>query len=205
MMAFLNAIQDSGYATWLRETETIWGEDFNLCMHAFGMAMLVGLNVAIDLRILGAARRLPLAPMEKFFPLMYAGFWINAVSGLLLLVAYPVRAFVNPGFYVKIGGVWLGVLCLRRIKRVVFGNPANLDTRPIAMDGRVLAATSLLLWGVTITAGRNMAYSDVTGVQVGTSIAVFVAAVVMLLVGAVGTRLWGMLGWSADKPLRQDV
>ncbi len=204
-MAFLHWVQDSGLATWLRETETIWGEDFILVLHALGMAFLVGLNAAIDLRILGAARRLPLAPMEKFFPLMYAAFWVNAASGVMLLTAYPIRAFINPGFYVKMGGVALGILCLRRIKRQVFGNPANLDRRPVALDGKILAGASLLSWGVTITAGRMMAYSDITGVQRTSSIAVLVAAVLMLLAGVIGRRLWGLSGWSRDEPLRQDA
>lgn len=205
MMAFLQSIQDSGYATWLRETESIWGEDFSLVTHALGMSFLVGLNMAIDLRILGAARRLPLAPMEKFYPLMWTAFYINLVSGILLLIAYPIKAFIDPGFYIKMAAVALGMVVLVRIRRRVFGNPAYVDTRPVPMDGKILAATSMFLWAISVTAGRVMAYSDVTGAQRGTTIAVIITYVLILVLLAIGSSLMGALGWSWDKPARQDA
>ena len=33
---------------------------------------------------------------------MWAGFWINALSGILLLIAYPTKALTNPLFYAKL-------------------------------------------------------------------------------------------------------
>ncbi len=199
-MEFFTWLEHSGFSTWITESDLWWSYDLILALHAIGMGILVGLNAAVDLRILGFAPRLPLAPMEGFFPLMYAGFWVNAVSGVLLFIAYPVRAVTNPGFYIKMGGVVLAVLCTRRIRRQVFGNPASLDTRPVPMNGKVLAGTSLFIWVVTITAGRLMAYHDVVGTERQTSLAMVIATVVMLLAGFLAFRLWG---WS--KQLQQGV
>lgn len=206
MMEFLASIQDSGFSLWIKESESVWPYDiFCLSAHAVGMAFIVGISVAVALRILGFAPSLPLAPMERLFPLMYAGFWVNAISGAGLFVAYPVKAATNPGFYLKITGVVLAVVCIRRIRRQVFGNPVSLGTRPVPMNGKILAGALLLIWVVTITAGRLMAYHDVFGVERQTSLAVLIVTVLMLLAGYAATYLLdaGLLG--ASKPSQADL
>ena len=96
-MEFFAWLEHSGFSMWIKQSESIWPFDL-LCLssHAIGMAILVGLSSAVALRILGFAPRLPLAPMEELFPLMYTGFWINAVSGAVLFSVYPVKAVTNP-------------------------------------------------------------------------------------------------------------
>jgi hypothetical protein len=200
-MDFFAWLEHSGLAMWIKESDTLLGGyDLYLASHAVGMAILVGLSAAVALRILGFAPRLPLAPMEGFFPLMFAGFWINAVSGAVLFITYPVKAVTNPGFYIKMGGVVLAVVCLRRLRLQVFGNPVCLDTRPVPMNGKILAGTLLFTWVATITAGRLMAYHGVAGVEWGTSLAMLVVTGVMLLAGYAAVPL---LGWS--KPSQMDV
>lgn len=193
-MEFFAWLEDSTFSTWIKESSSVWPYDL-LCLssHAIGMAVLVGLSVAVALRILGFAPSLPLAPMERFFPLMYAGFLVNAVSGTGLFIAYPVRAVANPVFYIKMGGVVLALVCLRRIRREVFGNPASLGTRPVPMNGKILAGALLFIWMGTIATGRLMAYDGVAGVEGGTALAVLIVTVVMLLAGYAAVRL---LGWS---------
>ena len=77
-MQVLASLERSGFGTWVREAPTIWAYPTVLFLHTVGLAFLVGINVAIDLRILGVASSMPLAPMKKLFPWMWAGFWINA-------------------------------------------------------------------------------------------------------------------------------
>ena len=189
-MAFFNWLQDSGFAAWLRESNVLWSYDLFLASHAVGMAMVVGFSAAVALRILGFAPSLPLAPMEKYFPFMFAGFWLNLGSGVVLFIAYPVRAVTNPGFYIKMAGVLLAVLCIRRIRRQVFGNPACLGTKPVPLNGRILSGALLFIWWGTILAGRLMAYHDIPNVERETSFVVLTATAVMLFVGFVGFRFW---------------
>ena len=192
-MAFFAWLEHSSVAMWIKESDSLLGYDLYLTCHAVGMATLVGLSAAVALRILGFAPRLPLAPMEQFFPIMFAGFWINAVSGAVLFITYPVKAVTNPGFYIKMGGVVLAVVCLRRLRRQVFGNPLCLDTRPVPMNGKILAGTLLFIWVGTITAGRLMAYHGIAGVEWETLLAMLVVTSVMLLAGYAAVPL---LGWS---------
>ena len=55
-------------------------------------------------------------PLRALFPFMYAGFWINALSGLALLAANASGMLGNPMFYIKIGFVLAAVLLMRMIK-----------------------------------------------------------------------------------------
>lgn len=182
-MEFFVWLGNSSFATWIREGGYLWAYDVFLTSHAVGMAALVGFSAAVYLRILGFAPGLPLAPMEKFFPLMYAGFWVNAVSGVVLFVAYPVKAVTNPGFYIKMGGVALAVVCIRRVKRQVFGDPVCLGSGSVRINDKILAGASLLIWVGTITAGRLMAYHDIADVERQTSLAMLAATAVLLLGG----------------------
>jgi len=189
MMAFLTWLEHSGFAMTVKQSAVLY--EIPLVLHAIGMAILVGLSTAVYLRILGVASSVPLAPLERFFPVMYAGFWINVTSGVLLFSLYPIKAVTNPGFFVKMGGVVLAVVCLRRIKRQVFGNRAVLDIRPVPTPDKVLAGTALFVWVATITAGRLMAYHGIAGVEWAAAIAVAVVAVTLVLAGLAAARVLG--------------
>ena len=59
---FLNTLEQSGLSTWLRESESLFGFYFVLVFHTIGLALVVGPNAAIDLRLLGVAPDIPLPP-----------------------------------------------------------------------------------------------------------------------------------------------
>ena len=157
MLEFLEAIENSAYPTFVRESPTLWGYTLVLSLHAMGLAVVVGFSVVIALRLLGLAPSIPLAPLNRLFPIMYAGFWVNALSGLALLAANATGMLANPMFYVKIAFVAGGVLVMRLLRR-------NVLTERLARDGnvspetRTLAFASLACWGVALIAGRLTAY-----------------------------------------------
>jgi hypothetical protein len=80
------------------------------------MAFLVGLTAMIALRGLGFARGLPLAPMERFFPLIIVGFWVNAVTGVILTMLAARSFFANPDFYIKLVAIAFAWLPRHRLK-----------------------------------------------------------------------------------------
>src|SRR3989304_1828995 len=128
MWQLLESIENSGFAIWLREAPTVLAYATVLAAHALGMAILVGLSAMIALRILGFAPSLPLAPLEKFFPLMWVGFWVNALSGLVLLSLTPVAFLTNPTFYIKMLGITGAIVSMQFFRTSVFGHSATLDT-----------------------------------------------------------------------------
>ena len=150
-------IEATPFSTWLRESPSLWVFPFILILHTVGLAFFVGSNVAWDVRVLGFSAGIPLDVLRRYFLVMWAGFWVNAVSGVLLLVAYPTKALTNPLFYAKLGligfGVWLAVRIRREVRPMSDGRG---DAPPFA---RVLAATSLVCWIAVIFAGRLLAYT----------------------------------------------
>ena len=72
-------------------------------------------------------------------------------------VADATTKLANPVFYVKMGFIALAVINIFMLRKRVFRDPL-LDKRPVPMNGKVLALTSLTLWIGSITAGRLMAY-----------------------------------------------
>src|SRR5438067_12281028 len=148
--AFLQTIEDTGLSTWLRESESPFAFYFVLLFHTFGLALLVGANAVLDLRLLGVQREIPLAPLKRLFGIMWLGFAINAASGVLLLIAYPTKALTNPVFYMKLILIASAVLVMTKLNSRVFDD-VSLDEAAMMARGRTLAKCSLVLWIGAIT------------------------------------------------------
>ena len=153
-------IESSVFSTWARESISIFAFPSFLVAHALGMALVVGMGSAINLRMLGVAPQIPLTEMKRFFPLIWVGVWLSVASGVILLIAYPTKALTNPIFYVKLIFVALGIVQLRVMSSGVLSDP-NLDTTPVSGWGRLLAVSSLVCWFGAIFTGRFLAYTYV--------------------------------------------
>jgi hypothetical protein len=158
MDQFLFWLESTALSVWLRESISVFAFPMILAYHTIGMGFVAGLSSAVDLRILGVARRVPLLELKRFLPATWVAFWLNAVSGVLLLIAYPTKALTNPVFYVKLICIGLAVAILRSIANSIFQDP-NLDLGEIPARGKWLAGASLFCWGGAILAGRLLAYT----------------------------------------------
>jgi hypothetical protein len=168
MMELLVRLEATGLGTWVREAPTLWAYPTVLFLHTVGLGFLVGINVAVDLRFLGVGEGLPLPALRRLFPVMWAGFWINAVSGAALILADASTKLTNPVFYVKMLLVAAGLLLMiakgRLLTATVLLTP---DTRTVRLKPdttyagdrtRLLAICSLAVWIAATTAGRLMGY-----------------------------------------------
>ncbi len=80
-MEFLEFLETNSLAIWLSESTSLFAYPTLLVFHTFGMAFLAGTSTAISLRLLGFASAVPLAPLRKFFPVMWLGLAMSAGSG----------------------------------------------------------------------------------------------------------------------------
>src|SRR5947209_6995735 len=158
MDAFFGWVESSALSDWVRGSESIFAFPMIITVHAVGMGFLAGGSTAIDLRILGVAPSISLKGMRRFVPLLWLAFAFNAVSGTLLLIAYPTKALTNPLFYVKLGLIALAVGLFYRIGSTVLRAP-GVEHKPVAWRAKVLALLSLAAWAALITAGRLLAYT----------------------------------------------
>ena len=151
--SFFAWLESTALSVWIVESPSLFAFPGILAAHTIGLALLAGLNGALDLRLLGVARSIPPTAFTRLVPVMWVGLWLNVVTGLALLVAYPTKALTNPVFYAKLALVAAGLAILRTtLRRVDTSGATSASTK-------LLAAASLVVWAATITAGRLLAYT----------------------------------------------
>ena len=156
MIDFFTWLEGSAFSTWVREAPTIWAFSTILTLHTFGMGVLVGASALLDLRLLGIGRTMPLGPLQSLFRIMWAGFWLNLVTGSMLFAADATSRGTQWLFFVKMLFVIIGVVTMVLIRRRVYAGPAEPTVVPSSVRG--LAVVSLVAWVAAITAGRLLAY-----------------------------------------------
>jgi hypothetical protein len=150
---FLLWLESTAFSIWIREDPSVFVFPMILAVHTIGLGLLAGINAAIDLRILGVATEIPIAEFRRFVPAMWVGLWVNVISGILLLIAYPTKALTNPVFYLKLALIAGALLVFSRLRRHM------LSTTTPAAEARLLAWASLGCWAGATTAGRLLAYT----------------------------------------------
>ena len=155
-MDYLLWLEETPFSTWMRES----GPAFfgSLIFHSVAKGLVVGVHVAMNLRILGMAPGIPLSLMRRFFPVLWVGLVVVSISGVLLLIAYPAKALTNPVFYLKLGAIVTALFITRSLAKGVLQEP-SYDAVRAPKKARVLAALSLLLWAGAVTSGRLLAYT----------------------------------------------
>ena len=148
-------LESSAFSIWMRESPSIFGFPGILAAHTIGLGLLGGLSVALDLRVLGVAPGMPANVFRRFVPMMWVGFWINLLSGLALLMAYPAKALTNPVFYLKLALIATSIILLVVILRRTVVPVAAGEGRRL----KLLAGASLVVWAAATTAGRLLAYT----------------------------------------------
>jgi len=156
MMDMLSALENSRFSEWLLGSPSLWAYPTVLTLHTLGLGVLVGANWVLDLRLLGVAPGVPLQAMEKLFRWMWIGFWINAVSGVMLFAGEATTKGTTWLFMVKLALVAVGVVIIVFTRRSVYGR--GVETPKVDGLARALAIASLIVWIAAIAAGRYMAY-----------------------------------------------
>ena len=120
------------------------------------MAVVVGINFAIALRLLGWIPQFHLISVKSFYRVHWLGVYAVLLSGAGLLLAYPAKALTNPVFYLKFIALTIGLILADWLQRKITDSSiADLSPKKI----KAVAATSIMLWIITITAGRFLAYA----------------------------------------------
>jgi uncharacterized membrane protein len=137
-----------------------WWWAFMMDLHFLGLVLLIGSVGALDLRIMGFARQLPLEPLHRLVPWALAGFGINVVTGLLAFIGMPEFYTLDYAFWVKLLAILLlGVNAAAFYLTGVFGDVKELgpgDDAPLS--AKIVAASSLMLWFAVIMLGRYIQY-----------------------------------------------
>ena len=126
-----------------------------LIVHAWGMAFLVGGGIAVSLRVLGVAAGTRIERFRGFFPFMWLGAAMAAVSGIGLLAGYPAKALTNWIFALKFACLIGAALLVRQLGRDVMPKGD-----PVPPRGRWMAVAALLLWLGGVASGKLLLYTN---------------------------------------------
>jgi hypothetical protein len=163
----LLALQNSSFAFWLSQGAF----PPIITMHSAGMALLVGLQGIINLRVLGVGRGgLPIPAMRRFMKVVWIGFWMNLVSGVLLFSIYPDKYVHNTLFRFKMSFIAAGLIlgALLNTSLLSVGDEYASAGTNAPLRAKTLAVLSLACWLSAIVAGRYMAYSTFADIGAGT-------------------------------------
>lgn len=131
-------------------------------VHVLSIAMFVGLNVMLDLRLLGRTlRRVPVSEMlSQALPWTTPTGLLAIVTGMALFLGEPSRFIVNPFFQVKAVALVLAVINLAAFHLTIYPRVAEWDEQASPpFPARASAACSLALWAIVLIASRLVAYN----------------------------------------------
>lgn len=127
-------------------------------LHILGFVVLVGSILALDLRLLGLGRAIPIQPMAQLLlPLSRFGFLLAISMGLLLFSADAAHVVRNPAFQTKLLLIAAALLNIA-IAHVGPWRRVALWGAEAPAGAKVTALVSLLLWLSVVCAGRLIAY-----------------------------------------------
>jgi hypothetical protein len=144
--------------TWLGDVgrDVFWVFPAAEAVHFFGLCLLMGAMLIIDLRLMGVGRRaLTVDAALSLIPAAIAGLALNIASGIVFLCAHPDNYWPSTAFRLKLLAVALGGANALWFK---FAEAPRLTGAGVdfAADSRTksTAVLSLLIWTIVIVLGR---------------------------------------------------
>ncbi len=139
---------------------TAWAWPLAETLHFFGLSILLGALLIIDLRLVGFFKGLSLQATHQLLPWVFIGFGINLLTGILFLFGDPVRYYLNIGFRIKMVLVLLAGL--NAIWFYMKINKPMMDTWGSHEDtpglAKVIGGLSLVFWFGVLIFGRLIPY-----------------------------------------------
>jgi hypothetical protein len=149
----------TAYAFWLVD-HFHWMWPMLETLHFIGMALLVGIVSILDLRMLGVAKGLPIAPLQRLVPWAVFGFVINLLTGLIFVSSAPGNYNTSIAFRLKV--LFILLAGLNVLAFYVTGISRAVDALGPGADAprsaKVVAGISLFLWVGVMFWGRMLPF-----------------------------------------------
>ena len=150
---------------WLEETplalwvgESLWAYPFLLSLHVVGLAILAGIFIMLDMRLLGSFQQIRIDSLLPTVRFAWIGFVLNAISGAFLFTSQASYFITNRPFLIKISMIFIGVILAAIIQRRLRDARDASGAWAISGGTKAIAAASLTMWIGAIITGRLIAY-----------------------------------------------
>ena len=138
---------------------TAWGWPAAESLHFIGLSLLIGTVGLFDLRLIGLAKRIPIAALHRLVPWGVLGFGLTAISGALFLMTEPDQYIYNPAFHFKVLFMTAAGFNALAFYLTSFRRTTERGAAPEAPRmAKIIAAVSLSLWIAVIVAGRLLTF-----------------------------------------------
>jgi hypothetical protein len=152
---FLESLSQTALVRWTAESD--WGYPIVLTSHAIGMALVVGILLMLDLRVLGLGNKMSFDSLRIYFRVAWVGLIVNAISGTLLFLANYTAFLHNTAFLAKISLLAIGGLATWSLVREISSSSPDQPSR----RARIIASMCIAIWLGAIVAGRIVGYTSV--------------------------------------------
>jgi hypothetical protein len=153
------ALEATALAIALRNS--VWSYPLVNAAHILGVALLVGSIVPLDLRLLGAWRTAPLAPLWNILTRTAgAGFLLAIIFGMLLFITRATEYIASNLFLAKMAVVIIGTANVMALRMPPPSDASEITSAhaipPLRL--RIAAGVSLTAWLTAMTLGRLVGY-----------------------------------------------
>jgi len=150
-------LENTSVALWVGES--LWGYPIMLGLHAVGLAIVVGIFVMRDLRLIGFFEGIQYESLDSLRKLGWTGFVINAISGCFLFTSQATHFSTSTPFLLKISMIFIAAVLAAIIQNRMRDEASSWDEAgTVTGSVRVLAIASIAMWMGAIIAGRLTAY-----------------------------------------------
>ena len=151
-------IMSSQLSQWIQATYWLW--PVLEIIHFFGLTLLMGGLIIVDLRMIGFFPTLSLQGVKKLLPFVVFGFLLNLITGIFFIYGDPSRYAINIGFQIKLILILLAgcnaTIYHFKIESCVLNLDSSFGRPPLAV--KLVGFTSLSLWTGVLLLGRLIPY-----------------------------------------------
>lgn len=139
----------------------VWAYAVLNLAHILGISSLFGAIVALDLRLVGLWRRVPIGALARpVVPIAATGFVVAAASGLCMLSTNGTEYAGNPFLPIKFAAIGGGLVNVAIVSRLPAwqGRDAGPLTPGAERQLAIAGGISLVCWLTAVSAGRMIGY-----------------------------------------------
>jgi hypothetical protein len=157
MESFLTWLENTGYSEWILTSAEGW--PMMLSIHAIGLALIVGIVFAMNLRLLGFYGTIPLTALYDILRIAWIGIVLNVITGLSIFMTQANSYVHSLPFLLKITFIILGIANLVYTQKVLRREAGAWQAAgAVPQKGALLAASSMVFWVLAVVTGRLIAY-----------------------------------------------
>jgi hypothetical protein len=132
-----------------------WGFPASETMHFTGLALLMGVTLLINFRLLGVLNGVTFSSVHRFLPLGILGFGATMISGMMMFNSDIPRYAELPAFFLKMVLIMVGGISVLYV--TIFDDTWDLEEgEGTALRHKIFAVATTLFWMGAMYIGRML-------------------------------------------------